>query len=107
MAEASNPKTNLGIPFELDGEVTYLSPDSAEGKALQRIHNPIPEEEWITVFDPKEYVIDASEADAWLEELNRTGWVTAEESAALSLDEIYQMQKVRRGSLTKEQLHLE
>ncbi len=38
--------TNPGIPFEVEGEVTYLAPDSAEGKALQRIRNPIPEDEW-------------------------------------------------------------
>lgn len=38
-----------GIPCEVDGEVVYLSPDSAEGKAIQRICNPIPEDEWITV----------------------------------------------------------
>lgn len=107
MAETNNPQVSPGIPFEVNGEVIYLNPDSAEGKALQRIRNPVAEDEWITVFDPKKYVIDASEVDAWLEELNRTGWVTSEESVALSLDEIYKMQKVRRGSLTKEQLHLE
>ena len=47
MTQTSNP----GIPFEVDGEVTYLSPNSAEGKALQRIRNPIPEDEWITVVE--------------------------------------------------------
>lgn len=41
--------TNPGIPFEVEGEVTYLAPDSAEGKALQRIRNPIPEDEWWAV----------------------------------------------------------
>lgn len=36
------------IPCEVDGETVYLSPSSAEGKALQRIRNPIPEDEWVT-----------------------------------------------------------
>ncbi len=49
MAETSNPQTSAGIPFEVDGEIIYLSPNSAEGKALQRIRNPIPENEWVTV----------------------------------------------------------
>ncbi len=38
-----------GVPCEVDGETVYLSPTSAEGKALQRIRNPIPEDEWVTV----------------------------------------------------------
>jgi len=37
-----------GIPCEVDGETVYLSPSSAEGKALQRIRNPISEDEWVT-----------------------------------------------------------
>jgi hypothetical protein len=45
MTQTSNAK----IPLEVDGEVIYLDPNSAEGKALQRIENPIKEDEWITV----------------------------------------------------------
>jgi hypothetical protein len=109
MTEITNPQHSPSIPFEVNGEVIYLSPNSAEGKALQRIEamEAGEEVEWITVFDPDKSVIEVAEVDAWLEELNRTGWVTSEESVALSLDEIYRKQKVRRGSLTKEQLRLE
>jgi hypothetical protein len=50
MPETTDPQVNSpGIPFEVDGEVVYLSPNSAEGKALQRIRNPTPEDEWVTV----------------------------------------------------------
>ena len=38
-----------GIPCEVDGETLYLNPNSAEGKALARIRNPILEDEWVTV----------------------------------------------------------
>jgi hypothetical protein len=31
--------TKNKIPFEIDGEIIYLDPNSAEGKALQRIEN--------------------------------------------------------------------
>ncbi len=31
--------TKNKIPFEIDGETIYLDPNSAEGKALQRIEN--------------------------------------------------------------------
>lgn len=31
----------IDIPCEVDGETHYLKPNSAEGKALQRIRNPI------------------------------------------------------------------
>jgi len=44
----SDPKTENLIPFEIEGEMTYLNPDSAEGKALQRIEESIPEEDWST-----------------------------------------------------------
>ena len=57
-----------GIPYEVDGEALYLSPNSAEGKALQRIRNPIPESEWITVFDPETDTLDEAALDAWLTE---------------------------------------
>ena len=36
-------------PCNLNNETIYLTPDSAEGKALQRILYPIPEDEWVTV----------------------------------------------------------
>lgn len=41
--------TNAKIPLEVEGEVIYLDPNSAEGKALRRIDKPIREDEWITV----------------------------------------------------------
>lgn len=53
------------IPCEVDGEIC-LSPNSAEGKALQRIRNPILEDEWITVFDPETDPLDEAALDAWL-----------------------------------------
>ncbi len=31
--------TKNKIPLEIDGEIIYLGPNSAEGKALQRIEN--------------------------------------------------------------------
>jgi len=111
MAKADNPKTSNqetpGICFEVDREVTCLSPHSAEGKALQRIEaiEAGDQVEWITVFDPDESVVDAAEVEAWLEDLNKSGYVTSEESTTLTLDEIYKRQRARRGLLTKEQLH--
>ena len=45
-----------GIPCQIDGETVYLSPASAEGKALSRIRNPIPEDEWITVAQESDHV---------------------------------------------------
>ncbi len=49
----SDAKTESGIPFEVEGETTYLSPDSAEGKALQRIDSLDPDDPtpWITVVE--------------------------------------------------------
>ena len=44
----SDAKTESGIPFEVEGETTYLNPDSAEGKALQRIEESLPERLWST-----------------------------------------------------------
>jgi len=41
-----NAKTESGIPFEIEGEITYLDPNSAEGKALQRSETLIPEQQW-------------------------------------------------------------
>ncbi len=63
-------QTDSGIPFEVDGEVIYLSPNSAEGKALQRIEAMEAGEEvgWITVFDPETDTIDEVALDAWLTE---------------------------------------
>ena len=57
-----------GIPCEVEGSTLYLSPNCAEGKALQRIRNPIPEDEWITVFDPETDTLDEAALDAWLTE---------------------------------------
>ena len=50
------PTSNAKIPLEVDGEVIYLDPNSAEGKALQRIENPLGEDEWITIGEIGEEV---------------------------------------------------
>lgn len=42
-------RTQTGIPCGVDGEVLYLSPNSAEGKAVQRIRSSLSEDEWMTV----------------------------------------------------------
>jgi len=49
----SHPKTEPGIPSEIDGETTYLNPESAEGKALQRLDSLDPDDttQWITVVE--------------------------------------------------------
>ena len=36
--------SNAKIPLEIDGEVIYLDPNSAEGKALQRIQDLDPDD---------------------------------------------------------------
>ena len=46
-------------PCNLNNETIYLNPDSAEGKALKRIHNPIPEDEWVTVDTKHDIDIEA------------------------------------------------
>lgn len=43
-------QTDSGIPFEVDGKVIYLSPNSAEGRALQRIQDGTGETDLITVI---------------------------------------------------------
>ena len=48
MISMSNPKTENLIPFEVEGEMTYLNPNSAEGKALQRMKTTVPEQFWST-----------------------------------------------------------
>jgi hypothetical protein len=70
MAEASNPQVSPDIPFEVDGETIYLSPNSAEGKALQRVEAMEAGEqvEWITVFDPEIDTLDEAALEAWLTE---------------------------------------
>jgi hypothetical protein len=50
MPETTNSKVdNASIPLEVDGEVIYLNPNSAEGKALERIRQPISQQEWVSV----------------------------------------------------------
>lgn len=44
-------ETQTGISCEVDVEVLYLSTNSAEGKALQRVRNSIPDDEWVIVFN--------------------------------------------------------
>lgn len=43
----------------IHNETIYLTPNSAEGKALQRIRNPIPEDEWVTVDTKYDIDIEA------------------------------------------------
>lgn len=69
MAEISNSQVSPGIPFEVDGQVIYLSPNSAEGKALQRIEamEAGEEVEWITTIREGDS-IDEEALDKWLTE---------------------------------------
>ena len=41
-------QANSGIPFEVDGETIYLSPNSAEGKAVQRMKDVDDPSKWVT-----------------------------------------------------------
>jgi hypothetical protein len=59
-----------GIPFEMDDKIIYLSPNSAEGKALQRIDNPVPDNEWVVIVEEGQD-IDVSGA---LERLKKRGY---------------------------------
>jgi hypothetical protein len=59
-----------GIPFELEGETIYLSPNSAEGKALSRINNPVPDDEWVVLVEEGQEVDFASA----LERLKKRGY---------------------------------
>lgn len=55
MSKLSNPKAT-GIPFAQDEEVMYLSPNSAEGKALQRMKDIDDPSQWVTVLDENEEI---------------------------------------------------
>jgi len=70
MISMSNPKTENLIPFEIEGEMTYLNPDSAEGKALQRIDSLDPDDpkQWITIVD------DQDISSEQVKQLKREGW---------------------------------
>jgi len=65
----SHTKTENLIPFELEGEITYLNPNSAEGKALQRIDslNADDSTQWITVVEEGQEIDDEA-LDQWLKE---------------------------------------
>jgi len=65
----SDPKTEKLIPFEIEGEITDLNPDSAEGKALQRIDSLDPDDatQWITVVEEGQEIDDEA-LDQWLKE---------------------------------------
>lgn len=69
MVDPNTPQVTPSIPFEVDGEVVYLSPNSAEGKALQRIEamEAGEEVEWITHKDSGE-PLDVTAANQWLKE---------------------------------------
>ncbi len=70
MAEASNPQVSPDVPFEVDGEVIYLSPNSAEGKALQRIQDGTEEADLITVIEAGQEI----DAEAALTRLKSRGF---------------------------------
>ncbi len=61
MAEPNNPQVSPGIPLEVDGGIVYLSPNSAEGKALQRTQDETEEADLITVIEAGQE-IDAESA---------------------------------------------
>lgn len=65
-----NPKTESGIPFEIEGEITYLDPNSAQGKALQRIDSIEPDDptQWLTIID------DDESLSVEVEQLRQAGW---------------------------------
>ncbi|NJN74766.1 MAG: hypothetical protein HC799_19250 [Limnothrix sp. RL_2_0] len=62
-------ETESLIPFELEGEIIYLSPDSAEGKALKRIRDSESDENLVTIVDDDEVF------DPEVEELRKSGWI--------------------------------
>ena len=68
----SDPKTENLIPFEIEGKITYLNPDSAEGKALQRIDSVDPNDpkQWITVVEEGEEI----DVDGALTRLRERGY---------------------------------
>ena len=68
----SEAKTESGIPFKVEGETTYLSPDSAEGKALQRIDSFDPDDptQWITVVEEGQEI----DVDGALNRLRQRGY---------------------------------
>jgi hypothetical protein len=55
------------IPFEMAGETIYLSPNSAEGKAILRLNDIDNSDEWITVVEKNEK-IDLEELDRKIRE---------------------------------------
>ena len=68
----SDAKTESGIPFEVEGETTYLNPDSAEGKALQRIDSLHPDDptQWVTVVEEGQEI----DVDGALKRLRERGY---------------------------------
>ena len=62
-------KVVSGIPFELEEEIIYLSPDSAEGKAVQRISNFESDDDLVTIVDDDEEFLPETE------ELRDSGWI--------------------------------
>lgn len=69
MSRETRRQTSPGIPFEVDGKVIHLSPNSAEGKALQRIEAMEAGEDiqWTTHEDSGE-PLDVAAANQWLKE---------------------------------------
>lgn len=68
MTQTTAPK----IPLEVDGEVIYLNPNSAEGKALQRLQNldsDLPSQ-FITLVEEGEEI----DVQAGWERLKRRGY---------------------------------
>lgn len=48
--------SSKNIPLEIEQEIIYLDPNLAEGKALQRIENPVTEDELITLGEIDEEI---------------------------------------------------
>lgn len=66
-----NPTKNK-IPLEIDGEIIYLDPHSAEGKALQRIEDlDIDDQDQFTILIEEGQTINITEG---LQRLKKRGY---------------------------------
>jgi hypothetical protein len=64
------PETQTGIPCEVDGEFLYLSPNSAEGKALQRLPDIDCPTKWVTLVEEEQEI----DIEPGLERLSKRGY---------------------------------
>jgi len=60
LPQAVMAEIKTSIPCQINGETIELSPNSAVGKVLERIRNPIPEDEWVTVDTEHSIDIEAA-----------------------------------------------